>query len=169
MVATVVTGLAPVAARADNAAVKRELTALFVKFSIAFKKKDVKTALSFFSSDYIATESGKKITRAQVESQMTLALANLKSVDTLTWDIEKISVKGGQATTEALETLSATVVDTVGTLGKKGETHRLKDVERTRDVFVKTPKGWLLKRSDTLFANISIDGRKFVPPASPAK
>lgn len=150
-------------ARADDAAVKKELTALFGKFAAAFKKKDVKTALSFFAPDYTAKEGGRTVTRAQVEAQMNLAMANLKSVDKLTWDIQKLAVKGNVATVEALEMMSATVVDTLGQMGPKGQTHKLKDVERTRDRFVKTPKGWLLKSSQTLSAEITVDGRKVTP------
>jgi hypothetical protein len=151
-------------ARADDAAVKKELTALFARFAAAFKKKDAKTALSFFAPEYTAKEGNRTVNRAQVETQTTEAMQRLKSIDTLTWDIQRLTVKGNQATTEALETLVATVVDVAGNMGPKGRIHKLKDVERTRDVFVKTPSGWLLKHSETLSARITVDGRSLNPP-----
>jgi ketosteroid isomerase-like protein len=163
MAALALTGVSGVA-RADDATVKKELNALFGKFAAAFKKKDVKTAMSFFAPDYTATEGGRTLTRAQVEAQTTEAMARLKSVDALAWDIQKLTTKGNEATTEALETMSATILDSQGQMGPKGETHKIKDVERTRDRFVKSPKGWLLKHSETLSAEITIDGKKVPIP-----
>jgi ketosteroid isomerase-like protein len=151
-------------ARADDAAVKKELNALFGNFAAAFRKKDVKTAMSFFAPDYTATEGGRTLTRAQVEAQTAMAMSRLKSVDALSWNIQKLTVKGSTATTVALESMTATIVDTEGQMGPKGQTHKIKDVERTRDRFVKTSKGWLLKHSETLSADITIDGKKLAAP-----
>jgi hypothetical protein len=156
--------LLPVYSRADDAAVRKELTALFSRFAAAFKKKDVKTALSFFAPEYSAKEMGRTVTRADVEKQMNQAMANLKSIESLSWDIQKLTVKGNTATVEARETMNATVVDNLGNLGPKGQTHKIGDVERTRDVFVKTPQGWLLKQSETLSAQVTIDGKKLSTP-----
>jgi len=151
--------------RADDAAVKKELLAVFAKFTAALKKKDVAGAMSYFTPDYTAKQMGMTMTRAQAEQQMKQTIGSIKSFDTISWDIKKVTVKGNTVIAEGTELFVGTIQDDMGQMGPKGKTHKLKDVENNRDTFVKTPKGWLLKSSETISAEISVDGKKVGPPA----
>lgn len=150
------------AARADDAAMKKEFEAIFNKAVEDFKKKDLKAFMTMFAPGYTSkTLDGRTQTLADTEKDMEQAMAMTKSVDSASQKIEKIRVMGYTAEVTGTMKLSMRVVDKDGAMGKKGATHVMGMEERSKETWIKASGGgWKLKSSVALTGTKStMDGK----------
>ena len=137
---------------ANDASVKKELQARYAFISKAFSTKDQKSFESVFTNDFWAKAPERpKITRHQFftdfESQMKV-LNSVKWSQTITG----LKVEGNVAHVVIDSEMSAQVP---GKGGKKS-TFKLSSTG-TKSDWVKSPKGWMIKYSESGKVKMSID------------
>lgn len=160
--------VAPVLARADDSAVRKELMAVFNKGVTSYKKKDVKSFMSMFAPGYTSRSfDGRTMTRADEERDMKQAMSMTKSLDAASLSIEKLATKGNSADVTSTMKLSMHVVDDGTMGGKKGQPHVLSMEQKSKEIWVKTGGSWKIKSSQELApGKTTIDGK--VMPSQPA-
>lgn len=152
-------------ARPNDAAVKKELLAMFDKGVAQFKKKDIKGFMSVYTADYTGVGmDGKPMSLKQTEAEMKQAMATTKSVETAKLDIDKLTVNGKTAVAESTMKLDIHGVDSKGEMGPKGKVHQMSMVMRSRDTYVQTKDGWKTKRSEPMNGStMMVDGKPYAP------
>ena len=163
--------LLPAPGRADDAATRKVLEKQYAKIDQAFKTKNIKPLLEVTTPDYTLTPpasmsgmggagqpSPKRqvITRQQVEAQFSTAVSFIQTVTNASTKINKISVKGGAATVDAVETVNGIVADPQ----TQGKTHTIDLVNQYQDTWIKSGSMWLRKHSDLVKATVVTDGHK---------
>jgi hypothetical protein len=91
----------------------------------------------------------------------------MKSTPKLTMTVDKMSIKGKTAEVRSTGNMTADIVDTVGSFGAKGATHKLTDIAVSKDTWVKTDKGWKIKVSESISEKTTVDGRPINMMAPP--
>jgi ketosteroid isomerase-like protein len=160
----------PVAAFADSAAsVENQVEASFQKSIAAFKKHDIKGFVAICADDYEGVGmDGKKINKAQMAAQMKEHMKSTKKVNSATYDVTDVKVKGNTATGKAKFNLDVILDDAEGMMGPKGKTHRMKMEEHYNMTWKKVGGKWLVsKEIPNGTAKMSVDGKPFDPTASP--
>ncbi len=141
-------GTAPV--RADD---KSDINALYGKIIKAMKAKDVKAIMALGTPDFTSTEAGHTMNAAQTAQVMETQFKMTKSLDSVTMKPTKIDIKGGNAVVLADYTFKGTIT------GQDGKTHKMSDAGVTKDMLVKTNKGWMFKSTESVKQNPMIDGK----------
>lgn len=155
----VLTGLASVPARADDAAARKTVMDLFNKTAAAIKKKDIKAFMAVYTSDYTQKGGGVTSTRQQLETQMKQIMSQMKSLDSATLKLQKVTTKGKTILAEGTAKFVMTLQDA------QGAKHTLSVEGLSRDTFVQTKSGWQTKLSEELGAQkVLIDGRPLGAP-----
>ncbi len=165
--------LLPTSGRADDAATRKALEKQYAKIDQAFKTKNIKPLQEVTTPDYTLTPpdsmSGmggagagqpapkrQVITRQQMEAQFSTAVSFIQTVTNASTKINKVSVKGGSATVDAVETVNGIVADPQ----TQGKTHTMDLVNQYQDTWVKSGSMWLRKHSDLVKATVVTDGHK---------
>jgi ketosteroid isomerase-like protein len=130
---------------AKDAAVRKAISAEYAKFSRAAKKKDVKTALSIGTADLVVVQpDGQTMNRQQIEAMLSLQMNMVKQIRRVDIAIASLSVRGKQAVALVSMTLSGVVEDS------EGKQREVISQNMSRDTWVKTDKGWRMKRSESV-------------------
>lgn len=147
-------GAISVEARANDAAVRKALVAQYAAMNRGAKSKDLNMMLKPLAPELMVTlPGGKTVNRAQTVVMLKQELAVVSSVQQSTTRIDKLSVKGNTAVAMVAEQ----VVGTVAT--PDGKTHKLNDSTSSRDTWIRTSSGWLMKSSVTLSEHATLDGK----------
>lgn len=132
-------------AAAKDAAVRKAIAAEYAKFSRAAKNKDVKAALSIGTPDLTVRQpDGQQMNRQQLEAMLSLQMNMVKQVKRVDIAIASLSVRGKQAVALVNMTLSGVVEDA------QGKEREVISQNMSRDTWVKTDKGWRMKRSESV-------------------
>ncbi len=147
---------AGMAQAATEAAVRKEMTALYNQFAKDFKAKNTRALTARLTSDFqMKTPEGQTLNRQQAVATMTGMMNSVKRVKSYSYKFDKIVPKGNTALVTVTEKYSLVVADPQG-----GE-HSLDGTGQSRETFVKTGKGWRLKRSEGLKNSLTLDGQPF--------
>ena len=147
--------LAATAAVADT---KSEIQAAYRKMEDALRTKNIAGVMAMCTADFKWIDNkGQAMTRAQMEQQMKMQFGGIKKIDHVSNKVEKVTVKGNQATTRTNGIFEATLMLTPD--AKKSS--KLKGGSVTDDTWVKTPKGWMLKQVNVIKETMTLDGKPF--------
>lgn len=145
-------------ARADNSAVKRELAARYDEFTAAFKQKNVDKMMAITAPGFtmkMPRNQTADAARARVLLQQAITL--VQSISKVNTRIDKLSVQGGQAIATVTQTMAAKMT------GQDQKPHAVTTTSVSRDTWVKSKKGWLMKSTESISEKSTVDG-KFVGP-----
>jgi len=136
-----------------NVAVFQEVNSVYGSVAAAVRQKDVKAVMDFVAEDGMAIGlDGTVHKRHEWEQDMIKDAAAVKSFENVHYQIDKLTVTGGEATAYTTELFS-------GTLAAGGQ--KFSSKIGCRDMLIKTPKGWRLKLSETIKSSQQIDGQAF--------
>jgi len=144
--------------RADD---KADITALYGKLTAAMKAKDIKGVMATGTPDFTMKEASGKVYNAKdAATMMDSQFKMMKSVDEVKMTPKTISIKGKTAV------VMGDFVMKVVMTGPDGKDHKFAGTGLTKDTFVKTPKGWLVKSTETVKESMMMDGKPFDPAAA---
>jgi ketosteroid isomerase-like protein len=146
--AALVLGVLPV--RADD---KSDITALYTKVAKAMKAKDINTILASGTPDFVSIEHGTKMNAKQSKEMMEAQFKMMKSIDEVNMKPTKIDVKGTTANVMSTFSMKATMA------GQDGKAHKIVSSGSSKDIFVKTKKGWLMKSMESIDSKMMMDGK----------
>lgn len=150
------------AVQADSKETHQEIQAVYDRWLIGWKSEDIRAIMAPFTTDFRYTfANGKVLDRKQLEGVWKEALKTIKSIESVTLTAGEVTVKGRQASDVATWKLTGVYTD------PKGKDHPATELFVSRDLFVKTPKGWMFKRSKDLKVVITVDGKPVADPYDP--
>jgi ketosteroid isomerase-like protein len=150
-------GVIASAALADD---QSDVRAAYTKFGNAMKARDAKAVLSLATPDFKEVRvNGKTVQGKEAEQQLKDQLASTTRVDDATIKLDSITVTQNRAVVWTSYSYRAEVVDKDGKMGPKGAKHIYADSGKTRDILVKSPKGWVFSERKTLKWNPTMDGQ----------
>lgn len=146
-------------ARADDASVRKSLTANYLKISEAFRKNDIAAIANLMTPDYVAVQpKGKKLSHDEVLTSLSRQRQVLVNVD---WQrkIGKLTVKGNEAVATIQSRMAGIMAD------PNGKHHNILMMSSSKDTWVKAGAGWKLKSYQFLTGAMALDGKKLAPEA----
>lgn len=174
LVALVALPLAALAAD-DAASVKKAIESSHVKtITQAIETKNVKVMMAIVAEDYTGTDQmGRKVTKATMEKMMTGFIKDTKKINTYRYSVSDLKVTGSKATGKSAFVMDVLWVDSQGTMGEKGNTHRMK-VEASYNCTWSKKKGVWQTSSETPggLSKMELDGKPLnlaAPPPTPKK
>jgi hypothetical protein len=146
--------LPSIAQRDPNAAVRQAIMQQYRRMETALAKKDINEAVKICLPN--AQFKSKNMPTVSVTQWKKMAEQTLPSFQSLkiTTRIDSLKVKGSEATVEIFQTMEAKV--------NNPQTNRvsvLRSEQKSRDIWVKSGSGWLLKLSDTFSEKSTLDGQ----------
>jgi ketosteroid isomerase-like protein len=134
---------------AQAASPKSEIQSTYNKIARAFARKDIRAVTSFFTDDYVNTDSqGTARSAAELREFYGPQLSSVKITST-DISIQSFSTQGNQAEVVARQLSKGTI------LGNR----KLVAVSTFRDTWVRTAAGWRIQQSQQLSVNNTLDGR----------
>ena len=162
--ALLLSGAAPAALADAPSEARKTIQATYNKINAATLRRDTKSALAYYADNFTATANGQTITKAQIQqlqAQM-LAMPQIKPTKA-TSAIQKFTLKGGTATC-TVHNVSAVQMPAPG--GAQADKPMVIASESSaQDTWKKSGKGWLLARSNVLWAKSTMNGKPFIPGA----
>lgn len=142
--------------------VLRELEAVFAERVKAVKNRDAEAQVAQVSPDYSATEpNGQTLTYEQIVAYMRLGPQQIISVRDFSLTIESLTIRGDEAIVDARQQNYSRTQRL-----RDGNVHNVVTGVLQREIWVRTAKGWKLKRVDNLRERkILVDGKPFDPTA----
>jgi ketosteroid isomerase-like protein len=138
-----------------STAVKSALTKRYAAFDRAAKTKNVSAISAMQAADFMHIDKrGNKRNRAQHAQALRGALSVIHNVQSCVSKIESVQVNNGKATAIVRSQMTAQV------RARNGKMRIVKGATRSRDVWIQTPKGWLVQRSQDLSETVTVDGKK---------
>jgi Domain of unknown function (DUF4440) len=140
--------------------VLRELEAVFAERVKAVKNIDAESQVAQVSPDYSATEpNGQTLTYEQIVAYMRLGPQQIISVQDFNVTIESLTIRRDEAIVDARQqnySRTQRLTD--------GNVHNVVTGVLQREIWVRTAKGWKLKRVDNLRERkLLVDGKPFNP------
>ena len=169
-VIVLLTALLPMGAGADDAAVKREIRAQYALLAKRYKQKDFMAFVSCTTPDVRLYQIlGGRISRAELGLRMQRLKTEVKSVESATLTVTKLTVKEREKEAVAEVTLKATFTrqDPDGDFGKKGKIHHISNTIVSRDAWIKNGAEWKMKASEQLSHKRQVDGKPLDPTPTP--
>lgn len=140
--------------------VLRELEAVFAERVKAVKNRDAEAQVAQVSPDYSATlPNGQTLNYEQIVAYMRLGPQQIISVLDLSITIESLTIRGNEAIVDARQK-NYSRNQRLG----DGNVHNVSTGVLQRETWVRTAKGWKLKRVDNLREQkFLVDGKPFNP------
>lgn len=140
-----------------KAAIEKE----YARGGAALMKRDVKKFMTITTPDLkYHGRSRQVLDRTALEMQYRKNFALYRSVDKVSYQVKKVTVKGKTATAMTTSTLEVTLP---GGTPKKPMKYRA--VVDTRNTWVQTPSGWRLQKIELIDDRVTVDGRAMLRPA----
>jgi ketosteroid isomerase-like protein len=154
----------PLAARADKATMRKELTESLQRVSDLYSKKDIDALSQMMAPDVkLKLLKGKAMTRDQWEEQTKKELEHMDKLQ-MRFQMQRLTPKGDKEAVMLVRwTMQGTSTD------EKGKPHQMRATGTERDTVVKTPDGWVLKASQELSNRMMMDGKPYHPKATTGK
>jgi ketosteroid isomerase-like protein len=147
------------AAGTDAKGTRAEVQAFYNQWLRAWKKKDIAGVMAPTTPDYVYSyTNGQKRSRAQIRSDWSDEMRLYGRIDSLTMTAGKVERRGNEATDTSTWRFKGTYVD------PGGKSHPATELWVTRDLLVKTAKGWMFKRSKDLKVVVTLDGKPVPNP-----
>ncbi len=135
--------------------VKTILERNYLKFSTAVLKRNIEDIKKLSTSDFIYKyKNGTQMNLKESLDMLKMNLLMMKSVQSASFKINKLTIAGNVATSITDIKVAATIA------GSNGKTQKLLNTSQTKDTWINTPKGWLIKRSEELKSSTTIDGKR---------
>jgi hypothetical protein len=143
-------------------AVFKELEAVFAERVKAVKNIDAEAQVAMVSPDYSATEpNGQTLTYDQIVAYIRGGPQQIISVQDFNAIIESLTIRGDEAIVDARQKNFSRTQRL-----RDGNVHNVLTGVLQREIWVKTAKGWKLRRVDNLRERIFlVDGKPFNPNA----
>jgi ketosteroid isomerase-like protein len=139
---------------------RKAIEAQYAKIGAALAKKDIDGVAKFCAPDWKnKAANGKTMTLEEWKTALKVGIQQFGTVK-FSVKVKTVKLKGNMATVTNDQTFEATVADSTD-----NKTHTFKQVENCNDVLVKTPKGWLMKASETVSVKEYRDGKPTKPGA----
>jgi ketosteroid isomerase-like protein len=149
--------ISSIPATADDQA---DIKQMYSKLNAAMKAKDVDKVLALTTPDFKESKINGKVVPAKEAAQaMRARFSATTRVDDATIKPDSITVTGDKAVVWTSYTMKAQLVDKEGKMGPKGAKHEMADAGKTRDILVRTPKGWRFSETKTLKQAPTMDGK----------
>lgn len=136
----------------SDAAVRKQLVAGYNTIIAAMKAKDIKPIVAISTPDFTLKEGSHTFTAEQTMAREKKMFAATVPFGKITMTIAKLRVTGGTAVA-TVDFLSSVTVPV------KGKNCTIIDRGQTQDTWVKTTKGWRMKRVVTIKGGRTIDGK----------
>jgi hypothetical protein len=142
--------------------VLRELEAVFAERVKAVKNRDAEAQVAQVSPDYSATEpNGQTLNYEQIVGYIRQGPQQIISVLDYSMAIESLTIRGNEAIVDARQKNYSRTQRL-----RDGNVHNVVTGVLQREIWVKTAKGWKLKRVDNLREReFFVDGKPFNPNA----
>jgi ketosteroid isomerase-like protein len=162
LAALILVASAAVTARADDEAVRKEIQALYDHWLDGWKSKDITAIMSPLVPDFVYTNSNGKVrNRKQIESDWKDALKLYKSIERLSLSAGEVTLHGNEASDVSTWKFSGVYTD------PQGKDRPATELFTSRDTLVRTPNGWMFKRSKDLKVVVTVDGKPVADPYDP--
>jgi hypothetical protein len=148
------TALPTIAQRDPNAAVRQAILQQYRRMETALAKKDINEAVKICLPN--AQFKSKNMPTVNVEQWKQMAAQTLPSFQSLkiSTRIDSLKVKGNEATVEISQIMEAKVNNP-----QTNKVSILRSEQKSRDIWMKSGPGWLLKLSDTYSEKSTLDGK----------
>jgi ketosteroid isomerase-like protein len=141
-------------ARADEKEARHDLEAIYAKVDQATKNKDVKSLRAYMAEDFsMKREDGKVLNRNESLDVITQSLGQVGEIQSSTTTIDKLKEEDGTVVADTTQILKATID------GQDSKSHQLVATAKSRDTWIHTEHGWLIKHSDDLGQSATMDGK----------
>jgi hypothetical protein len=158
--------LAPAPARADA---RSELQALYNRGLQSYRKGNPDFLINLQTPDFtMKLPDGRTINRRQANAQIRNSIQAFKKLQpgrkppTIDTRVLGVASRGNQA----VATVASSA--TFSTKDAQGKSHTIRSVSTERHTWVKTPKGWRVRRVEALKTNTTVNGKPVGMPAMPA-
>jgi ketosteroid isomerase-like protein len=127
---------------------RAEIQSNYKKIAAAFARKDVQTATSYFTDDYVSTGTkGNTRSASELRDYYTPLLRQVK-VNSSTITINSFSIQGNQAQVVAKQRSNMSF-----------GTNKIVAESTFRDTWVKTSSGWRIQQNQVLSENNTLNGK----------
>lgn len=148
------------AGKPDDTALKKTLQAQYDKSVAATKKKDESVLAAMRAKDFTYKDAGNKVyTRDQVETSERRDLAEIKTIDSVSSQVDSVKVAGGKVTATVRQSFNGTIADA------QNKTHKMTIALTTSDVWLQNKDGWKLQSVQVNSRQATRDGQPFNPDA----
>ena len=142
------------AAHANDAAIKQVMVKKYQLQAQAFRNVDVDILFNEMTSDFTAVLPSKRtMKRAEFEAQTRATFNSISKVHTADIRINKVTVEKQRVIVISTNNIAFDLTD------PQGHTHRYKENSTSRDIWVKVAGQWKVKRSESIRANATLNGR----------
>jgi len=139
---------------------KKAIQAAYDKADAAGARKDLEGSTVYYTPDFVYTgEDGKSFQLAFIKAQMKRYFQAAKSVQSKS-TITGLKLKGNSATVTVHEVGHFVLANPQ----KPDQTRKLDVEANAEDLWVKTAKGWQVKKSKAISTKQWVDGKPFMPP-----
>lgn len=147
------------AALADTTSdARKAIQGLYDTDNAAAKRKDVNALFAHTSSDFVAIDkSGKKHTLAETKQMIPMLFSMMQDLKAES-RVNTIKLSGSSATVTVDESMSAKMVNP-----QNQKSASVSMTQTSKDVWVKSAKGWMKKQSTSIKENTLVNGK----PAKP--
>jgi ketosteroid isomerase-like protein len=150
------------AASAGPKETRAEVQAFYNRWVAAWKKRDLPAVMAATVPDYVYTyTNGEKRTRAEIRSDWSDEMKLYGRIDSLTMTAGKVVRRGNEATDTSTWRFKGIYLD------PQGKAHPATELWVTQDLLVKTPRGWLFRRSKDVKVVVTVDGKAVPNPYAP--
>jgi hypothetical protein len=153
-------------AATDQSSVRRELEALYGQYSKALRRDDSGYSLKRWfldhtTEDFLLKQDGKKLSREEAAEKLEeQAIARFTGYD---YRIVSLTVKGKEAVVLYKDKATAILEDAAE------NKHKIVAYSTTRDVWVKTPEGWMTRLTEVLNSKTLVNGKEVKPQKAGGK
>src|SRR5438067_2539403 len=138
--------------------VRRELQAAYARAGEALKQKDAATLMQMVTPDFVQRmPDGTLIGFTESETVLREWFTTPDRVTDYATQVGALTVDGGEAVAIVDEKVTTAFAD------EAGQPHERVQANQARVTWVRTAKGWQIRRSEYLTAKMTIDGAA-VPP-----
>jgi len=145
---------------------KADINAVYGKVTAAMKAKDIKALMATGTPDFTMKDMSGKVHNAKEATEMMGSQFKvMTSVEDVKMTPKSYDIKGKTATVMADFIMKVTMP------GPDNKPHKFSSIGLTKDTFVKTPKGWMLKGTEAVKESTLMDGKPMnaaAPPPSSA-
>jgi hypothetical protein len=152
------------AARADDAAVRRAFQGVYAQYSSAFRSGNSKAAVRLLQTtatpDFTTRSRGGQVTtRQQMIRQLQKGPMGIPKGGKITMNLVNLKVNGNTAVSTSARKVTASQKD------PQGKSHTFTVNSVSRDSWVKVGNAWKMKKSEEVSGTMLLDGKPFDPRA----
>lgn len=143
---------------------RKDIDALYAKLIAAMKAKSADGIIKLGTKDFTSKQGGMTFNAEQAKKQMEMQFKATKKVDKFEVKVLTCNIAGKTANVTTSYNMALKIV------GQDGKLHSLTGTGKSKEVLVKTDKGWLFKSTEDTSSSMMMDGKPMpMPGAQPSK